>query len=110
MSSLRDKYVVVHADEAFNNIVFVCKVVCYECLIKELGVSKNYCSPTFENTSFDKEETLANHKLFVSSLNIPINEGNAYLSSRVCVTRSSVFCVVFCRSLLELLSCFFWTL
>ena len=110
MSSLRDKYVIVHADEAFNTIVFVCKVGCYECLIKELGISKNYCSPTFENTSFDKEVTLANHKSFVSSLNIPINEGNAYLSSRVRVTRSSVFYVVLCRSLFVNLPFLFWPL
>ena len=33
--SLHDKYVIVPADKASNNIVFVCKSYNYECLIKE---------------------------------------------------------------------------
>ena len=28
----------------------------------------------YKNTSFDKEEILESHKLFMSSMNIPINE------------------------------------
>ena len=41
---------------------------------KELGISKNSDNPTYKNTSCDKEEILANHKSFVSSMNFPINE------------------------------------
>jgi hypothetical protein len=37
LSSLHDKYVIVPADKASNNIVFVCKSYYFECLIKELG-------------------------------------------------------------------------
>ena len=37
LSSLHDKYVIVPADKASNNIVFVCKSCYFECLIKELG-------------------------------------------------------------------------
>jgi hypothetical protein len=32
-------------------------------------------------TNFDKEDILANHKSFMSSLNIPINEENCELST-----------------------------
>ena len=58
LSSLHDKYVVVPADKAFNNIIFVCKYIYYECLIKELCISKNIDYPTNKNTSFEKEEFL----------------------------------------------------
>ena len=34
LSSLHDKYVIVPADKASNNIVFVCKSYYFECLIK----------------------------------------------------------------------------
>ena len=39
--SLHDKYVIVPADKASNNIVFVCKSYFFECLIKELGIHIN---------------------------------------------------------------------
>ena len=42
---------------------------------EELGISKNSGKP-YKNTNFDKEDILANHKSFMSSLNIPINEEN----------------------------------
>jgi hypothetical protein len=41
LSSLHDKYVIVPADMASNNIVFVCKSYYFECLIKELGINNN---------------------------------------------------------------------
>ena len=37
LSLLHDKYVIVSADKAPNNIVFVCKSHYIDCLIKELG-------------------------------------------------------------------------
>jgi hypothetical protein len=43
---------------------------------EELGISKNSGKP-YKNTNFDKEDILANHKSFMSSLNIPIK--NQYL-------------------------------
>jgi hypothetical protein len=66
------KYVIVPADKAFNNIVFVCKSYYFECLIKELGINNNTSSnTTYKPTSFDKDEILANHRSFMTSLNIP---------------------------------------
>ena len=71
LSSLHDKYVIVPADKASNNIVFVCKSYYYECLIKELGINSNTSSnTTYKPTSFDKDEILANHRSFMTSLNI----------------------------------------
>jgi hypothetical protein len=71
-SCLRDKYVIVPADKASNDIVFVCKSYYFECLIKELGINSNTASnTTYKPTSFDKDEILANHRSFITSLNIP---------------------------------------
>ena len=47
---------------------------------EELGISKNSGKP-YKNTNFDKEDILANHKSFMSSLNIPINEEYCELST-----------------------------
>jgi hypothetical protein len=72
LSSLHDKYVIVPADKASNNIVFVCKSYYFECLIKELGMNSNTSSnTTYKLTSFDKDEILANHRSLMNSWNIP---------------------------------------
>ena len=72
LSSLHDKYVIVPVDKTSNNIVFVCKSYYFECLIKELGINSNTSSnTTYKPTSFDKDEILANHRSFMTSLNIP---------------------------------------
>ena len=73
LSSLHDKYVVVPADKASNNIVFVCKSYYYECLVKELGITEHSGNPTYKDISFDKDEILANHKSFMASINITLN-------------------------------------
>ena len=52
--------------------LFVCKSYYFECLIKELGINSNTSSnTTYKPTSFDKDEILANHRSFMTSLNIP---------------------------------------
>jgi hypothetical protein len=72
LSSLHDKYVIVPANKASNNIVCVCKSHYFECLIKELGINSNTSSnTTYKPTSFDKDEILANHRSFMTSLSIP---------------------------------------
>ena len=63
---------IIPADKASNNIVCVCKSYYFECLIKELGINSNTSSnTTYKPTSFDKDEILANHRSFMTSLNIP---------------------------------------
>jgi glutathione peroxidase-family protein len=47
---------------------------------EELGISKNSGKP-YKNTNFDKGDILTNHKSFMSTLNIPINEENCELST-----------------------------
>ena len=47
---------------------------------EELRFSKNSGKP-YKNTNFDKKDILANHKSFMSALNIPINEENCELST-----------------------------
>jgi hypothetical protein len=47
---------------------------------EELDISKN-SGKTYKNTNFDKEDILTNHKSFMSTLNIPINEENCELST-----------------------------
>jgi hypothetical protein len=47
---------------------------------EEPDISKNSRKP-YKNTNFDKEDILANHKSFMSSLNIPIKEENCQLSA-----------------------------
>jgi hypothetical protein len=51
------KQLKVIVDKASNNIVFVCKSYYFEYLIKELGINSN------------KDEILANHRSFMTSLN-----------------------------------------
>jgi hypothetical protein len=56
LSSLHDRYVIVPADKASNNIVFVCKSYYFECLIKELGINNNTSSnTTYKPTTWEKD-------------------------------------------------------
>ena len=55
LSSLHDKYVVVPADKAANNVVFVCKSYYYQCLVRELGIGETNVNSTYERTTLSKE-------------------------------------------------------
>jgi hypothetical protein len=70
LSELHDKYVVVPADKAPNNIVFVCKSHYIGCLIKELGIDNSLGNPTYTPTTLTKEEILDNHRSVLSSFGI----------------------------------------
>ena len=61
-SLLHDKYVIVSADKAPNNIVIVCKSHYIDCLINELGIDNSLGNPTYTTTTFTKEELLDNHR------------------------------------------------
>ena len=61
LSELHDKYVIVPADKASNNIVFVCKQYYIDCLVKELGVNDTPSNPTYTPTALSKAELLDNH-------------------------------------------------
>ena len=61
-------YVIVSADKAPNNIVFVCKSHYIDCFIKELGIDNSLDNPTYTPTTHAKEEILDNHRSVLCSL------------------------------------------
>ena len=70
LSELHDKYVVVPADKAPNNIAFVCKSHCTGCFIKEKGIDGSLGNPTYTLTTLTKVEILDNHRSVLSSFGI----------------------------------------
>jgi hypothetical protein len=88
---LHDNFVLVPADKASNNIVFVCKNYYYECLLNELGFTStsfdydyvlhivNFTilysrKTTYTRTNFTKDEILQNHLSVLNTFNIPKNQ------------------------------------
>ena len=51
LSLLHDKYVIVSADKAPNNIVCVCKSHYEDCFIKELGIDNSFGNPAYTPTT-----------------------------------------------------------
>ena len=80
LSTIHDKYVVVPADKAPNNIIFVCKKHYIDCLIAELGIESNG-NPTYTATTLSKEEIINNHKSVISSFGLDINSKSCDLPS-----------------------------
>jgi len=60
LTYLHNKYVVVPADKASNNMVFVCKIYYFDCLVRELGINNNTSNSTYTLPSLSKEEILSN--------------------------------------------------
>ena len=63
-------YVIVPADKASNNVVFVCKAYYFSCLKQELDLDVSITNSTYQWTNFSKDEILANHRSVLSSFNI----------------------------------------
>ena len=70
LSDLHDKYVVVPADKAPNNIVFVCKSHYINCLINELGIDNSLGNSTYILTQLPKRKSLIIIGLFYVPLEI----------------------------------------
>jgi hypothetical protein len=66
LSLLHNKYAIVSADKAPNNIVCVCK----SHYIKELGVDNSLGNPTYTPTTPTKEEILDNYRSVLCSSGI----------------------------------------
>ena len=64
---LHDKYVIVSADKAHNNIVFVCKSHYVDCLIIEIDIDNSLGNTTYAPTTLTKEEILDNHRYVLCS-------------------------------------------
>ena len=68
LADIYDKYVVVLADKASNNVVCVCKTHYIQCFVSELGMGSNgKQNKTYQITNFSKQEILSNHKSILSS-------------------------------------------
>ena len=81
LSYLDDKYVVVPADKAPNNIVFVCKTHYINCLINEQGIDTSLRNSTYTFTTLTKEEILNNHRYVLCSFWISIKDEELNLPS-----------------------------
>jgi hypothetical protein len=71
---LHDNFVLVPADKASNNIVFVCKNYHYECLLNELGFTSTSGNSTYTRTNLTKGEIQQNHLSVLNTFNIPKNQ------------------------------------
>ena len=79
LSSLHEEYVVVPADKASNNVVFVCKKYYVECLIRELGINGTSGNPTYTATTLSKEEIIDNHKSIIASFGLHVEDDDCEL-------------------------------
>ena len=70
---LHENFVLVPADKASNNIVFVCKSHYYTCLLNELGFTSTSGNPTYTPSNLTKDEILQNHLSVLNTFNIPKN-------------------------------------
>lgn len=73
-TELHQKFVVVAADKASNNIVFVSKTHHINCLTEELGMSATKGNPTYNLTAMSTVEVLQNHHLVNLSFGVSLSE------------------------------------
>ena len=71
LDRLHDHYVLVPADKAGNNIVFVCKAHYINCILEELGFNSSTGNPTYTHSSLSQDEILQNHMSVLDTFNIP---------------------------------------
>jgi hypothetical protein len=67
-------FVLVPADKASNNIVFVCKKYYYELLLNEVGYTFTFGNPTYTRANFTKDEILQNYLSVLNAFDIPKNQ------------------------------------
>ena len=80
LAEIHEKFVVVPAEKASINIVFVCKTHYINCLMEELGMSTTTGNPTFNLTAMSKDEILQNHHSMMLTFGICLSEEDIYLS------------------------------
>jgi len=81
LSQIHQNYVVVPADKASNNIVFICKRYYVDCLLKELSTDDTTKKSTYERSTLSKNEILANHKSVLISHGVSCKEDDVDLPS-----------------------------
>jgi hypothetical protein len=119
LSPLHDRYVIVSADKAPNNIGCVCKSHYIDCLIKELGIDNSLGNPTYTPTTLTKEEILDNHRSVLCSFGISTKDEELDLPSLYWIPKlhkcpfkqhyiaGSAKCTT--KHLSKLLTCILWT-
>ena len=82
LEDLHDHFVIVPADKAPNNVVFICKAFYYSCLREELDDSDNRnASSTYQRTNLTKSEILINHRYVLSSFGVNTKDDDIDLPS-----------------------------
>jgi len=74
LSTIHDKYVVVPADKAPNNIVLICKKHYIDCLKTELGLDSSQGNHTYTATTLSKEEIIDNHMSVLSFFGLSMKD------------------------------------
>ena len=80
LAEIHEKLVVVPADKASNNIVFVCKTHYINCLMEELFMSIMTGNPTYNLTAMSKGRILQNHHSVMLTFGISLPEEDIDLS------------------------------
>ena len=70
LADLHDRLVIVPADKASDNVVFICKTYYYSCLQKELIDNNDVDSSTYQRTNFTMEEILFNLRSVLTSFGV----------------------------------------
>ncbi len=87
LQNLHNKYIVVPADKAANNYVFICKKYYLNVLTKELGIEmtlnglKIWGNMTYQESNEVKENILHRHKTILKSYKFKYDEINEKLGS-----------------------------
>ena len=89
LAVIHGKFVVVPADKASNNIVFVYKTHYINCLMEELGMSTMTGSPTYNLTAMSKDEILQNHNSVMLTFGICLPEEDIDLSKLYWIPKTS---------------------
>ena len=67
LNNIHERFVVVPADKAPNNIIFICKAYYLQCLVDELNLSaSNSTNTTYKRVSLTKKEIIMNHTSFMT--------------------------------------------
>ena len=72
LAEIHEKFVIVPADKASNNIVFICTTRYTNCLMEDLGISTMTGSRTYNLTAMSKDEILQNHHLVMLTFGISL--------------------------------------
>jgi hypothetical protein len=75
---LYEDFVLIPADKACNNIVFVCKAHYCNCILNKLGIKSTFGNPTYTPAALSQDEILQNHRSILDTFNIPVNGMNEF--------------------------------